>query len=68
MNYPANTNGYLTAEVAVCVAAGFCANFVEVQVHPLTSAVRVSRAVSVVDAGRVLNAKTARSQVLGSVV
>lgn len=46
----------------------FCANFVEVQVHPLTHAVRVSRVVSVVDAGRVLNAKTARSQVLGSVV
>ncbi|WP_210518017.1 xanthine dehydrogenase family protein molybdopterin-binding subunit [Hymenobacter terricola] len=46
----------------------FCANFVEVRVHPLTSEVRVSRVVSVVDAGRVLNAKTARSQVLGSVV
>ncbi|MBD2721854.1 xanthine dehydrogenase family protein molybdopterin-binding subunit [Hymenobacter armeniacus] len=46
----------------------FCANFVEVQVHPLTGEVRVSRVVSVVDAGRVLNAKTARSQVLGSVV
>jgi xanthine dehydrogenase YagR molybdenum-binding subunit len=46
----------------------FCANFVEVQVHPLTRAVRVSRVVSVVDAGTVLNAKTARSQVYGSVV
>ena len=46
----------------------FCANFVEVRVHPLTREVRVSRVVSVVDAGRVLNAKTARSQVLGSVV
>ena len=45
----------------------FCASFVEVQVHPLTRQVRVSRVVSVVDAGRVLNAKTARSQVLGSV-
>ena len=46
----------------------FCANLVEVRVHPLTREVRVSRVVSVVDAGRVLNAKTARSQVLGSVV
>ncbi|GAB3579991.1 xanthine dehydrogenase family protein molybdopterin-binding subunit [Hymenobacter daeguensis] len=46
----------------------FCASFVEVEVHPLTRAVRVSRVVSVVDAGTVLNAKTARSQVLGSVV
>ena len=46
----------------------FCANFVEVQVRPLTRAVRVSRVVSVVDAGTVLNAKTARSQVYGSVM
>lgn len=46
----------------------FCANFVEVQVHALTGEVRVKRVVSVVDAGRLMNAKTARSQVLGSVV
>lgn len=45
----------------------FCANFVEVQVHALTGEVRVSRVVAVVDAGRVMNQQTARSQVLGSV-
>jgi xanthine dehydrogenase YagR molybdenum-binding subunit len=46
----------------------FCANFVEVHVHALTGEVRVNRVVSVVDAGRVLNHTTARSQVLGAVV
>ncbi|WP_426060820.1 xanthine dehydrogenase family protein molybdopterin-binding subunit [Hymenobacter sp. B1770] len=45
----------------------FCASFVEVQVHPLTGAVRVSRVVSVVDAGKLMNLKTARSQVYGAV-
>ncbi|TGE25545.1 xanthine dehydrogenase family protein molybdopterin-binding subunit [Hymenobacter aquaticus] len=46
----------------------FCANFVEVRVHEATGVVRVSRVVSALDVGRVLNAKTARSQVYGSVV
>ena len=46
----------------------FAAHFVEVLVHPLTGQVRVSRVVSVVDAGRIMNGKTGRSQVLGSVV
>ncbi len=45
----------------------FSASFVEVEVHPLTCEVRVSRVVSVIDAGRVMNHKTARSQVLGAV-
>lgn len=46
----------------------FCANFVEVLVHPLTGTVKISRVVSAVDAGRIINHKTANSQVLGSVV
>ncbi|TXK49121.1 xanthine dehydrogenase family protein molybdopterin-binding subunit [Pontibacter qinzhouensis] len=46
----------------------FCANFVEVEVHPVTGQVRVSRVVSVVDAGTIINHKTAESQVYGSVV
>jgi len=45
----------------------FCANFVEVRVYEATGVVRVSRVVSVLDVGRVLNPKTARSQVYGSV-
>ncbi|AHM58460.1 aldehyde oxidase and xanthine dehydrogenase molybdopterin binding protein [Flammeovirgaceae bacterium 311] len=46
----------------------FCANFVEVRVHAATGEVRVSRVVSAVDAGRIMNHKTAESQVYGSVV
>jgi len=46
----------------------FCANFVEVRVHAATGEVRVSRVVSVVDAGKIVNHKTAESQVYGSVV
>jgi len=46
----------------------FCANFVEVLVHPLTGTVKVNRVVSAVDCGRVMNHKTAESQVLGSIV
>jgi xanthine dehydrogenase YagR molybdenum-binding subunit len=44
------------------------AQFAEVRVHDLTGEVRVSRFVSAIDVGRVLNAKTARSQVIGGVV
>ena len=46
----------------------FCANFVEVRVHAATGQVRVSRVVSALDVGKVINQHTARSQVLGSVV
>jgi xanthine dehydrogenase YagR molybdenum-binding subunit len=46
----------------------FCANFVEVQVHPLTCDIHVTRVVSVIDAGKIINHKTAHSQVLGAVV
>jgi len=46
----------------------FCANFVEVQVNSLTGQVKVTRVVSAVDAGTIINHKTAASQVLGSVV
>ncbi len=45
----------------------FSVHFVEVQVHPLTCEARVIRVVSAIDAGRVMNIKTARSQVLGAV-
>ncbi|OGX90624.1 xanthine dehydrogenase family protein molybdopterin-binding subunit [Hymenobacter coccineus] len=45
----------------------FGAHFVEVLVHARTGEVRVTRVVSAIDAGRVISAKTARSQVLGAV-
>ncbi len=46
----------------------FGAHFCEVTVDPELGRVRVSRVVTVLDTGRVLNPKTARSQVIGGVV
>ncbi|WP_339413744.1 xanthine dehydrogenase family protein molybdopterin-binding subunit [Pseudomonas sp. EA_35y_Pfl2_R5] len=49
-------------------SATHSAAFVEVEVDEALGCVRVSRVVSAVAAGRVVNAKTARSQILGGVV
>jgi xanthine dehydrogenase YagR molybdenum-binding subunit len=46
----------------------FGAQFVEVEWDPGIAKLRVSRVVSVVDAGRILNAKTAENQMAGAVV
>jgi len=46
----------------------FIAHFIEVSIDPNTYQVRVPRAVSVVDCGKVINARTARSQVVGGLV
>jgi xanthine dehydrogenase YagR molybdenum-binding subunit len=46
----------------------FGAQFCEVQIDPLNPRVQVTRFVSVMNCGRVMNAKTARSQILGGVV
>jgi xanthine dehydrogenase YagR molybdenum-binding subunit len=46
----------------------FGVHFCEVQLDPDLPHVRVTRMVSVMDCGRVINAKTARSQILGGVV
>ena len=43
----------------------FGAQFAEVRVDPLLGEIRVTRLVGVFDGGRVLNAKTARSQLIG---
>jgi xanthine dehydrogenase YagR molybdenum-binding subunit len=45
----------------------FCASFVEVRVHAHTGEVRVARVVSAIDAGRIMNPKTAQSQVYGAI-
>ncbi|MBE7172604.1 MAG: xanthine dehydrogenase family protein molybdopterin-binding subunit [Williamsia sp.] len=45
----------------------FAVHFVEVHVHPLTCEVRVARVVSVIDAGKIMNPKTARNQIMGAV-
>jgi xanthine dehydrogenase YagR molybdenum-binding subunit len=46
----------------------FGAHFAEVRVDPLLAEVRVARYVGAFAAGRVLNAKTARSQMIGGIV
>ncbi len=46
----------------------FGAHFCEVRVHRLTGEPRVTRWLSVCDAGTIVNAKTARSQIQGAVV
>jgi xanthine dehydrogenase YagR molybdenum-binding subunit len=50
------------------VSYSYVAHFVEVRVEPTTRRVRVPRVVSVVDCGRVVSPRTARSQVNGGVV
>ncbi|BBY90000.1 xanthine dehydrogenase family protein molybdopterin-binding subunit [Mycolicibacterium tokaiense] len=49
-------------------AHGFGAHFCEVRVNSFTGETRVSRFTTVVDIGRVINVKTARSQVVGGVI
>jgi xanthine dehydrogenase YagR molybdenum-binding subunit len=49
-------------------AGAFGARFVEVAVDPDLGLLRVRRVVSAIDAGRVLNEKTARSQIIGGTV
>jgi len=46
----------------------FSAHFAQVHVHPLTGQVRVKRLVAVVDAGKIVNQKTASSQMIGGAV
>ncbi|MEP9386786.1 xanthine dehydrogenase family protein molybdopterin-binding subunit [Mesorhizobium sp. KR9-304] len=51
-----------------CVSFSFIAHFVEVRVEPRLRRIRVPRAVSVADCGRVISPRTAASQVRGGVV
>lgn len=50
------------------VAFSHAAHFVEVHVEPTTRRIRVARCASVIDCGRVVSRRTARSQVEGGVV
>ncbi|MBV1853592.1 xanthine dehydrogenase family protein molybdopterin-binding subunit [Catellatospora tritici] len=49
-------------------AGGFGARYVEVAIDPLIGRLRVRRIVSATDAGRILNPKLARSQIIGGTV
>lgn len=46
----------------------FSAHFAKVAVHPLTGQVRVKALIAVVDAGKIINYKTAGSQMIGGAV
>ncbi len=48
--------------------ASYGAHFAEVAVHAITGEVRVRRMLGVFEAGRILNPKTARSQLIGGMV
>jgi xanthine dehydrogenase YagR molybdenum-binding subunit len=50
------------------LAYAFGAHFVEVAVHRLTREIRMRRSVSAFAAGRIINEKTARSQLMGGVI
>lgn len=56
------------ADTAKHAFASFGAHFVEVRWDPGISRLRVSRVVSAIDVGKVINAKTARNQVEGAIV
>jgi xanthine dehydrogenase YagR molybdenum-binding subunit len=55
-------------EEAEHATQAFGAHFAEVEVDPDLGTVRVTRFVGAFDGGRILNAKTARSQMLGGIV
>lgn len=57
-----------TEEEERYAAQGFGAQFAQVEVDPDLGEVRVTRFVGAFEAGRILNAKTARSQLLGGIV
>ena len=46
----------------------FGAYFVEVTINPVSGEIQISRVVGAIDAGRILNPKTATSQILGGLV
>jgi xanthine dehydrogenase YagR molybdenum-binding subunit len=55
-------------EAGMAPAGAFAARFVEIRVDPDLGLVRVARMVSAIDAGRILNEKTATSQIIGGTV
>jgi xanthine dehydrogenase YagR molybdenum-binding subunit len=52
---------------ALAHAGAYAAHFVEVHVDPDLGTIRVARVVSAIDGGRILNPKTARSQIIGGI-
>jgi CO/xanthine dehydrogenase Mo-binding subunit len=57
-----------SSDLGMALAGAFGAHFVEVRVDEDLGLVRVARLVSVIDGGRILNEKTARSQIIGGAI
>lgn len=55
-------------EMEKYAAYSYAVHFVKVLVHPQTGRIKVARVVSSVDAGKIVNQKTAESQIIGAVV
>lgn len=55
-------------EIGMSLAGAYGAKFVEVRVDADLGIVRVARVVSAIDGGRIVNEKTARSQIIGGTV
>lgn len=49
-------------------AYSYAVHYVKVKVHSRTGVVKINRAVTAVDAGKIVNEKTAESQIIGAVV
>lgn len=49
-------------------AYSYAVHFVKLMVHQTTGVIKIARAVTAVDAGKIINQKTAESQIIGSVV
>ena len=56
------------AGTSMAPAGAFAARFAEVRIEPELGLLRVTRIVSAIDAGRILNEKLARSQIIGGTV
>lgn len=67
-DYQAQANAKQGPDAQKYSCHAFNANFAEVWVNKFTGMVRVARNVCVTGAGRVMNAKTARSQIIGGCV
>src|SRR6202007_3105966 len=55
-------------DTGLALSGPFAARFVEVRVDEDLGLIRVARITTVVDAGRILNEKTARSQIIGGTI
>ncbi|MGW9026987.1 xanthine dehydrogenase family protein molybdopterin-binding subunit [Streptomyces sp. NPDC055722] len=63
-----NSTPPVTTELGMSLAGAYGAKFVEVRVDADLGLIRVARVVSVIDGGRILNEKTARSQIIGGTI